>query len=117
MHYLIRTAIATLAVATAATIAAAPGSAATITPIVVSPAGNDLNSGDAGHPVATLAKAQEMAGALSDKTDVVVALAGGVHRLSKPLEFTGADSGRNGHTVTWQPMAGASPEVSGGMPV
>ena len=58
-----------------------------------------------------------MARAVSDKSDVVVELASGVHRLSKPLELTGADSGRNGHTVTWQPMAGATPEVSGGTPV
>lgn len=67
--------------------------------------------------MATLATAQKMARALSGKTDVVVELADGVHRLSKPLEFTSADSGRNGHTVTWQAMPGATPMVSGGEPV
>jgi hypothetical protein len=98
-------------------VAAAPAQAAEIATITVAPGGNDLNAGDAGHPVATLAKAQEMARALSDKSDVVVELAGGVHRLTKPLELTSADSGRNGHTVTWQAMAGVTPQVSGGTPV
>src|SRR2546423_5773961 len=118
MSYRIPSVIAVLAATSMVTgtmmaVAAVP----TIATIVVAPTGNDLNSGDLGHPVATLAKAQEMARGLSDKTDVVVALAGGVHRLTRPLEFTGADSGRNGHTVTWQPMSGVSAEVSGGTPV
>jgi hypothetical protein len=110
-------ALAAITLAIGAVVAAAPAQAAGITTIIVAPGGNDLNAGDAGHPVATLAKAQEMARAVSDKSDVAVELASGVYRLSKPLEFTSADSGRNGHTVTWQPMAGAAPEVSGGTPV
>ncbi len=123
-----RSAIAVSAIATVVTscsnerpadtgTAVAAEKAAAVTTIFVSPIGNDLDVGDLAHPVATLATAQKMARAISDKTDVVVALAGGVYRLSKPLELTSADSGRNGHTVTWQPMAGAKPEVSGGMPV
>ncbi|CAM3576682.1 ricin-type beta-trefoil lectin domain protein [Kibdelosporangium persicum] len=118
-----RQVVAALAAATTAltvvTLAAAPAQAAdaAIARIVVSPAGNDLASGDRDRPVATLVKAQEMARALSDKTDVVVELAGGVHRLSAPLRFTSADSGRNGHTVTWQALPGATPTVSGGQPV
>ncbi len=118
MSYLTRSVIAALAATTMVTGTVVAGAAAaTIATIVVSPNGSDLSAGDLGHPVATLAKAQEMARGLSDKTDVVVQLAGGVHRLTKPLEFTAADSGRNGHTVTWQPMSGVSAEVSGGQPV
>ncbi|MFC0106055.1 ricin-type beta-trefoil lectin domain protein [Kibdelosporangium aridum] len=111
-----RSVVAALVAATT-TLIAAPAHAADISVarIVVAPSGNDLDSGAADRPVATLAKAQEIARTLSAKTDVVVQLAGGVHRLSEPLKFTSADSGRNGHTVTWQGMPGAT--VSGGQPV
>ncbi|WP_433019659.1 ricin-type beta-trefoil lectin domain protein [Kribbella sp. CA-294648] len=85
--------------------------------IVVAPNGNDRNAGSTDNPVATLAKAQELARARSAEADVVVELAGGVYRLSEPLKFTSADSGRNGHTVTWQASPGATPRVSGGQPV
>ncbi|MFC9691247.1 ricin-type beta-trefoil lectin domain protein [Kribbella sp. NPDC056951] len=83
--------------------------------IVVAPNGNDRNAGSADRPVATLAKAQELARARAGTSDVVVELASGVHRLSEPLKLTSADSGRNGHTVTWQAAPGAS--LSGGQPV
>ncbi|MEU0090734.1 ricin-type beta-trefoil lectin domain protein [Kribbella sp. NPDC006257] len=89
----------------------------TIVRIVVAPDGNDRNRGSTGSPVGTLAKAQELARAQSGQADVVVELEGGVHRLSEPLRFTGADSGRNGHKVTWQASPGATPMVSGGQPV
>ncbi|MEV0200437.1 RICIN domain-containing protein [Nonomuraea sp. NPDC050691] len=45
--------------------------------------------------------------------DIVVELADGVYRLSAPLRLTAADSGNNGHTVTWQAAAGARPVISG----
>ncbi|MEU4393808.1 ricin-type beta-trefoil lectin domain protein [Kribbella sp. NPDC023855] len=85
--------------------------------IVVAPNGNDRNAGSIDNPVASLAKAQELARARSADADVVVELAGGVHRLTEPLRLTSADSGRNGHTVTWQASPGATPRVSGGQPV
>ena len=47
-------------------------------------------------------------------TAIVVNLADGVYRLTTPLVFTAADSGRNGHTITWQAAAGAHPVLSGG---
>ncbi|MCO1580384.1 ricin-type beta-trefoil lectin domain protein [Crossiella sp. SN42] len=104
---------------TGATLLAAPAQAAeaAVTRIVVAPGGDDRNSGERGRPVATLAKAQELARAHAGRTDVVVELADGVHRLASPLTFTSADSGRNGHTVTWQALPGATPRVSGGEPV
>ncbi len=121
MSYRTPSVIAALAAATVitGTVLAAPVAQAdaTVARIVVAPYGNDRGAGDVDRPLATLAKAQEMARALSDKTDVIVELADGVHRLSKPLEFTSADSGRNGHTVTWQAMPGVTPMVSGGEPV
>ncbi|HZC52374.1 MAG TPA: discoidin domain-containing protein, partial [Mycobacterium sp.] len=49
--------------------------------------------------------------------DVDVLLAGGTYRLAAPLTLGPADSGRNGHHVTWQAMPGQHPVVSGGMPI
>ncbi|RSD11867.1 ricin-type beta-trefoil lectin domain protein [Amycolatopsis eburnea] len=97
-------------------VAAPPAHAATVT-IAVAPTGDDANPGTPDRPVATPAKAQQLARAQSGASDVVVQLAGGTYRLSAPLEFTSADSGQNGHTVTWQAAAGQTPILSGGTQV
>jgi hypothetical protein len=52
------------------------------------------------------------AGAMN--SDLVVELADGTYRLTAPLVFTAADSGTNGHTITWQAATGANPVLSGG---
>lgn len=46
--------------------------------------------------------------------NVVVELSGGTYNLAAPLRFGPADSGRNGHTVTWTAAPGAHPVISGG---
>ncbi|WP_290052122.1 ricin-type beta-trefoil lectin domain protein [Amycolatopsis solani] len=97
-------------------LAAPPASAATVT-IAVAPTGDDANPGTPGLPVATPAKAQQLARAQAAAGDVVVQLDGGTYRLSAPLTFTSADSGQNGHTVTWQAAPGQTPILSGGSPV
>lgn len=54
----------------------------------------------------------------SDMTgNIDVELAGGIYRLSAPLTLTGADSGTNGYTVSWQAESGADPVFSGGAQV
>lgn len=90
---------------------------ADIARIVVAPGGNDRNPGTADHPVATLAKARQLARSLSGTSDVVVELTGGTYRLTEPLRLTSADSGRNGHTVTWRGRAGQTPVLSGALRV
>jgi ricin-type beta-trefoil lectin protein len=111
----VTTALAAAVTAFACTVfTAAPADAATTT-IVVAPNGNDNNPGTADQPVATPAKAQQLARAQSAGNDVVVQLAGGTYRLSAPLTFTNADSGQSGHTVTWQAAAGQTPILSGGI--
>lgn len=45
--------------------------------------------------------------------DISVQLADGTYRLSQPMSFTAADSGTNGHTVTWGAAPGAHPVISG----
>jgi len=96
---------------------AAPARAASTVTIAVSPTGNDSNPGTPDQPVATPAMAQQLARAKSADNDVVVQLAGGTYRLTAPLTFTSADSGSNGHQVTWQAAAGQTPILSGGQQV
>lgn len=49
--------------------------------------------------------------------DIRIELAGGAYELSEPLKLGAADSGRDGHTVTWTAARGASPVLSGGRPL
>ncbi|MFB9660236.1 RICIN domain-containing protein [Glycomyces mayteni] len=98
---------------------ASPAHAQTAHDIYVSPTGNDGNTGTSGQPLKTLTKAQEKArqAAAAGDGDVTVTLLDGTYRLSAPLRFTADDSGRNGHTVTWQAADGAHPVVTGAQAV
>jgi parallel beta-helix repeat protein len=75
----------------------------------VSPTGSDSGDGTADHPYLTLAKAQTAARASSIKT---ILLASGTYYLTSTLNFTAADSGE-----TWGAESGASPVISGGVPI
>jgi hypothetical protein len=92
--------------------AAAPALADTVS-VHVSPSGDDDNPGTAAAPVATPARARELARERVAAGDTVtVLLAGGTYRLTAPLAFTAADSG-----VTWQAESGQTPVLSGGSQV
>ena len=64
----------------------------------------------------SIAQAQSVvrgaAGAMN--RDFLVELADGTYRPAAPLVFTAADSGTNGHTITWQAATDARPVLSGG---
>ena len=47
------------------------------------------------------------------RRDIVVNIRGGTYDFDGPLVFTGVDSGRNGHTVTWRAAPGEVPVFSG----
>jgi hypothetical protein len=87
--------------------------------IVVAPSGarhaDDKGPGTSGRPLATVQEAQRRAQAEAAKgnRDVTVQLLAGIHRLTSPLRFGAADSGRHGHTVTWKAARGAKPVLSG----
>ncbi|MEU5783535.1 NEW3 domain-containing protein [Micromonospora lupini] len=91
--------------------------------IVVAPAGaknaTDKGPASAGRPLATLAEAQRRAreAAARGDRDVTVHLLDGTYRLTAPLRFDAADSGRDGHVVTWRAARGAKPVLSGARPV
>ncbi|WP_432933156.1 NEW3 domain-containing protein [Microbispora sp. CA-135349] len=121
------TAAASAALLVTAGLLAAPGAAraeaAGAAAIVVAPAGtknaDDNGPGSRGRPLATLGEAQRRAraAAAQGKHDVTVELLDGTYRLTSPLRFDAADSGRNGHTVTWKAARGATPVLSGATPV
>ena len=83
----------------------------------VSPAGNDNDAGDSEHPFNSLEKAQQAVRALKGTRDIAVRLASGTYRLTRPLIFTAADGGRNGHRVEWAAEPGAAPVISGAIAV
>lgn len=64
--------------------------------------------------VPTVQDAQLVARELSGESDVKVELTPGTYRLSSPLVFTAADSGRDGHTITWTSVSGGTAVISGG---
>ena len=93
----------------------APGAA-----IHVSPFGDDAAEGTAPAPLRTLHRAQEAArlAAKDMRADVVVSLAPGEYRLDRTLEFTEADSGRNGFRVIYRSAAGpGKARLLGSVPV
>ncbi|MEU8383298.1 NEW3 domain-containing protein [Streptosporangium sp. NPDC048865] len=101
----------------------ASAAARTDRPIVVAPTGagnaDDGGPGSADRPLATLEEARRRArdAAAGGDRDVTVLLLDGTYRLSSPLRLGAADSGRNGHTVTWRAARGATPVLSGSRPV
>ncbi|MFM8893676.1 MAG: right-handed parallel beta-helix repeat-containing protein, partial [Planctomycetia bacterium] len=74
-------------------------------------------SGSAADPFTSLEQAQTAIRARlaagPQLRDIVVNVRGGTYERNTPLEFTAADSGRNGRTVTWQAAPGESPVLSG----
>lgn len=89
------------------------------TDLYVSTAGSDSNTGSTGAPFQTLTKAQQAVRSLiagSLKEDVTVHVADGVYSLTSTLVFTTADSGNNGHAITWK-ADGGNAIISGGIKV
>jgi hypothetical protein len=73
--------------------------------------------GSAQRPFASIAQAEQTAHHLSAGSDVVVHLAGGVYRLTRPLRFTSADSALNGHTIRYEAPAGQRAVMTGSQQV
>ncbi|TDD72669.1 right-handed parallel beta-helix repeat-containing protein [Jiangella aurantiaca] len=117
------TAAAAIAAVTVTTVLAAapPAAAQTAQVIVVAPTGapgaDDAGPGTRAEPLATLEETQRRVRDLADDGDVTVQLLDGTYRLDQPLRFDADDSGRDGHTVTWQAAPGAEPVLSGARPV
>jgi hypothetical protein len=82
--------------------------------IVVAPPGttnaSDQGPGTFARPLATIQEGQRRARQVAAKgdRDVTVHVRGGTYRLTEPLRFDAADSGRGGHTVTWRGVRDAT---------
>jgi F5/8 type C domain/Right handed beta helix region len=123
-----RSRFAAVTAATTLTIAAvlsgAPAIAAAPAPqvataVYVSPTGSDSATGDSTHPFLTLQHARDYVRTIDTNmtNDINVILESGTYPLTQPLALTSADSGTNGHTITWKADTGATPVVSGGTTV
>jgi hypothetical protein len=106
------TSVAALIAASALGFSAPSASAATTT-VYVSPSGTGTSC-SVDQPC-SISAGQEAVRAQSPtmSDDLVVELADGDYRLSTPLRFTAADSGTNGHTVSWRAAPSAHPVISG----
>ena len=85
----------------------------------VSPTGTDTGSGTEQAPFQTLERARQAVAALTTTMtgDIEVVLRGGTYQLSEPLRLGAADSGANGHRVSYRAYPGERPVLSGGVPI
>jgi hypothetical protein len=83
----------------------------------VSPAGDDANPGTKAKPFLTLAHARDVVRTENKKMsgDIVVNLRGGNYPVTAPVEFSAADSGRNGFNVIYRAYKKETPVISGGV--
>lgn len=83
--------------------------------------GNEFGDGSQQNPFNTIERAQEAVRSVlqsgPQQQDIVVKIGGGTYELGRALTFTSADSGNNGHTVSYQAVAGETPVISGGRAV
>ncbi len=85
-----------------------PPSPAAEPALYVSPSGDDRAEGTQQSPFRTLHRARDAVRSLARdmQSDIVVNVAPGEYRLDRTLEFTEADSGRNGFRVVYRSAAG-----------
>lgn len=85
----------------------------------VSPEGNDEAAGSAEAPFRTIHRAQQAARLAAETAtgDVIVNLAAGIYRLDRTLEFTEADSGRQGVVVYRSANGLGKARILGSMPL
>ncbi|ERK73500.1 discoidin domain-containing protein [Leifsonia aquatica] len=84
--------------------------------IYVAPTGNGVQLGTKAHPFRSLEAARTAARLINAPglTDVNVVLADGTYKIDKTFALNSTDSGRGGHTVTYEAAPGAHPVISGG---
>jgi len=82
----------------------------------VSAEGNDNADGSRENPFRTIAEAQEAVRNISDQMsgDIVVNILPGTYELEEQLEFSVADSGKNGYKVIYRGDKYNPPVISGG---
>jgi hypothetical protein len=99
----------------AASLGAAPASAAPVAELFVSPAGNDAGPGTKARPLKTFTAAQQAARKLKSKTPVTVWFRSGIYYLPHTVVFTAEDSGSKLNPVTFAAFPGEEAVISGGV--
>ncbi|MET7698358.1 RICIN domain-containing protein [Streptomyces sp. NPDC005485] len=96
-----------------------PASAAPQATYYVAPGGNDTNAGTITAPFKTLQHARDVVRTVNKNMtgDVNVYLRGGSYPVGSTIDFTSADSGTNGHRVTYAAYPGEKPVLDGGVKV
>ena len=82
--------------------------------LYVSPTGSDANSGSERKPVASLARARDLARSQAGKKDVTVHVGDGIYYLPQTLVFTPADSGSEKNPVVYKADNEGGAVLSGG---
>ena len=78
--------------------------------------GNDANDGTTEQKAfKTINAAKKKAAELSANGDVVVILKGGTYEATEAITFGEAESGKNGHTITYRAASGETVLISGGV--
>lgn len=94
------------------------GSAAAMATLSVAPYGDDRNPGTQAKPFATLERARDEIRRLKQDGKitgpVTVEIAGGIYQLTRPLEFTAADSGTPAHPIEYRARPGQTVRFVGG---
>jgi chitodextrinase len=86
------------------------------TSVYVAPTGNDQAPGTKNAPFRTLERARDYVRSISHSArgDIDVVLADGTYQLTNTFTLTSADSGVDGHRITYRAAPGAHPVISGG---
>jgi hypothetical protein len=97
----------------------AVGSAAPQHEFYVSPEGSDADPGTRSRPFKTIMQARDAVRMRTEsmQSDIVVFLHGGTYHVTSPIEFSVADSGRNGYKVIYRAYGEETPVISGGVAV
>ena len=104
---------AVLGPAGAALTAPSAAQAAGVTTLYVVPGAAAGGTGTAQRPFGSIDAAEVVAHQDSASSNVIVSLAPGSYRLTRPLTFTAADSAQNGNTITYSAPAGQAAVVTG----
>ena len=86
------------------------------TAFYVSPAGNDSSPGTLDKPFATISRARDAIRQLKKNGlagDVTVYLRGGIYTVDKTIQFSPADSGTEGHRITYAAYGDEKPIIGG----
>jgi len=82
--------------------------------IYVSPTGDDNNTGEAGFPVQSIAKARDLATPIMGIQEVQIILGDGIYYLPQTIVFTGNESGSEKYPVIYKAENRGKAILSGG---